>query len=218
VAHNVAETARHPLLRALGGVLGIIEAVVPPALFVGVYAFTSKAPGLPWAAMIVSALSAVLFIAIRLIRHEGATQAIAGLITVAASVFLVLVSGKAENNFLPGLITNIAYAAAFLISILVGWPLVGVAVGLLSKRGHGWRSKPREKRMFSWLSVMWLAMFLARVVVEVPLYFAHNVEALGIVKLVMGLPLYAPVVLLTWLFVRGMFIEEDNTSDQKNVS
>lgn len=210
---KVAAAVSHPLLRALGGVLGIVEAVVPPAIFVAVFAFTSSVPGLPWLAMLTSAFSAFVFISVRLVRREGATQAIAGLITVAASVLLVLLSGKAENNFLPGLITNGAYAVAFLVSILVGWPLVGIAVGLLSKRGHGWRSNPRERRVFSWLTVLWLGMFVTRIAVEVPLYVAHDVAALGVVKLVLGLPLYAPVVMLTWLFVRGMFAEEDTTSE-----
>jgi hypothetical protein len=55
-------------------------------------------------------------------------------------------------------------------------------------------------------------VFALRLVVEVPLYLASNVAALGIAKVVLGLPLYAPVVLMTWLFVRGMFIEESTTS------
>jgi len=204
---------KHPLLRSLGGVLGIVEAIVPAALFVVVLSLTSQYGGLPIWAISVSAFSAIIFIAIRLARKEGPTQAIAGLITVVASFVLALMSGRAENNFLPGIFTNAAYALAFTLSLVFGWPLVGVAVGLLTKKGHGWRAKRIEKRVFSWLTLMWIGMFAIRLAVEVPLYLSQNVAGLGIAKLVLGLPLYAPVVLLTWLFVRGMFIEETTSSD-----
>lgn len=208
----MASSAQHPLLASLGGVLGIVEAVVPPALFVLLFAFTGQQTGLPVLAMSVSAASAVVFIVVRIARKEGATQAIAGLVTVGASVVLALISGKAENNFLPGIITNAAYGLAFLISIFVGWPLVGVGTALLSKRGHDWRKKPHQKKVLTWLTVMWVGMFAIRLCVEIPLYATQNVGGLALAKLVLGLPLYAPIVMLTWLFVRGMFVEESTTS------
>jgi hypothetical protein len=131
---------------------------------------------------------------------------------------LALVSGRAENNFVLGIVTNAVYGFAFLLSIVFRWPLVGIAVGLLAKRGHGWRSNRVERRVFTWLTAMWVGMFAIRVTVEIPLYLSSNVDGLALAKLVLGLPLYAPVVLLTWLFVRGIFSEEDATSGQKNVS
>jgi hypothetical protein len=209
----VASISKHPLLASLGGVLGIVEAVVPPAIFVVLFAVTGQGGGFPVVAVICSGLSAVFFIVVRILRREGATQAIAGLVTVGASVVLALISGRAENNFLPGIITNAAYGFAFLVSIFIGWPLVGVATGLLTKRGHGWRTVRREKKILSWLTVMWVAMFAVRLSVEVPLYLSQNVGGLAVAKLVLGLPLYAPVVMLTWLFVRGMFAEVSPISE-----
>jgi hypothetical protein len=208
----------HPLLKAVGGVLGIVEAVVPPTLFVLIFALTSPRGGFPILAVAVSAASAIGFIVVRLLRREGATQAVAGLITIGGSLVLALVTGRAENNFIGGIVTNAAYAFAFLVSVLIGWPLIGVAVGLITKQGHGWRSNPREKRVLSLLTLLWVGMFALRLAVEVPLYLTQNVAGLGIAKLVLGLPLYAPVVVVTWLFVRGMFAEEKTKSDQKNVS
>jgi hypothetical protein len=209
---------QHPLLKAVGGILGIIEAVVPPTLFVLVFALTSSNGGFPYLAVAVSGAAAVAFIVIRLARREGATQAIAGLITVGGSLILALVTGRAENNFVGGIVTNAVYSVAFLVSVIVGWPLVGVAVGLITKRGHGWRSNAHEKRVLTWLTLLWVGMFALRLAVEIPLYLTQNVAGLGIAKLVLGLPLYAPVVVVTWLFVRGMFVEESTKTDQKNVS
>ncbi len=204
----------HPLFVALGGVLGIVEALVPPLLFVVIFTVTTvgsptpASPTLPWAAMIISGLASVIFIVVRLIRREGVTQAVAGLISVVASIVLTAVTNRAENNFLIGIVTNGAYGAAFLLSVIIGWPLVGIAVGFLTKRGHGWRQQKHQKRILSWLTVMWVGMFAIRLLVEVPLYLASNVAGLSIAKLILGLPLYAPVVLITWLFVRGMFLEK----------
>jgi hypothetical protein len=41
--------------------------------------------------------------------------------------------------------------------------------------------------------------------VQLPLYFAGNVTALGTLKLLMGLPLFAPLVAVTWLAVRALY-------------
>jgi hypothetical protein len=55
------------------------------------------------------------------------------------------------------------------------------------------------------LTLCWFALFAARLAVQVPLYFAGNVPALAITKLIMGVPLYAPLLLLSWLMVRASF-------------
>jgi hypothetical protein len=157
--------------------------------------------------MIISGAASLVFIVVRIVRREGITQAVAGLISVVASILLSAFTNRAENNFLIGIVTNAAYGLAFLLSVLVRWPLVGVAVGFLTKRGHGWRSQKNQRRILSWLTVMWVGMFALRLAVEVPLYIASNVAGLSIAKLILGLPLYAPVVLVTWLVVRGMFRE-----------
>ena len=203
--------SQHPLLAALGGVLGIVEAIVPPFIFVVILTFTSKQPGLPWAAMIVSGAASIVFIAVRLIRREGLTQAIAGFVGVIGSVILAAMTNRAENNFLLGIWTNAIYGIAFLVSILVRWPLVGIAIGVFTKKGHDWRSTPHQRRILTRLTWLWVFMFAMRVAVEVPLYLSANVEGLGLAKLVLGLPLYAPVVIVSWLFVRGMFIEENES-------
>jgi hypothetical protein len=189
-------------------VLGIFEALIPSTIFVVVFALTATATSFPVMAIILSASASIVFIAVRVIRKEGVTQAIAGLIAVVGSFVLALMSGRAENNFVIGIWTNAAYLLAFIISLAFRWPLVGVAIGLFTKRGHNWRQDPKLFTTMMWLTALWCFMFALRLVVEVPLYIAANVGALGVVKLVLGLPLYAPVVVVTWLFVRGMFLEK----------
>ena len=84
----------------------------------------------------------------RLVRRESPRHALSGLVGVAFAAFVATRSGRAENFFLPGLLANAAYAAAFLISLAVRWPLVGVIVGQLDGEGNGWREDPARVRAF----------------------------------------------------------------------
>ncbi len=97
------------------------------------------------------------------------------------------------------------YGTVLLVSALVGWALIGLAAGFLMGDVRGWRQEPRKRRAFFWLTIAWAALFFARLAVQLPLYFSGNVQALGTLKLVMGLPLFAPMVALTWLVVRALY-------------
>ncbi|THG33575.1 DUF3159 domain-containing protein [Naasia lichenicola] len=189
------------VLGAIGGVRGILEAVLPGFVFLLLFTLT---PSLPLA-LGVSVGVAAVFSIIRIIQKGPFTQAIGGLVAVAASAALALVTGRAENNFILGLITNVAYGVALLISVLVRWPLIGLAVGFLLGEGTAWRADRRKFRAMQGLTLVWVAMFAARLAVQVPLYLAGNLELLATFKLVMGLPLYAPLLVLSWLIVRAVF-------------
>ena len=114
-------------------------------------------------------------------------------------------TGEASNTFIPGFITNALYGTAFLVSALIGWSLIGLAVGFLMGEGTAWRADKKKRRVFFWLAIAWASLFAARLLVQLPLYFADNVTALGTLKLVMGLPLFAPLVAVTWLAVRALY-------------
>jgi hypothetical protein len=189
------------MLGALGGVRGLAETILPGLVFLIIYTFTKNVP----LALGASVAVAVVFTVIRLIGRTPVTQAIAGLLGVAASAILALLTGRGEDNFIPGLLTNGAFGLALLVSILVGWPLIGLAAGFLMDVGVSWRANRAQFRIMQLVTVVWLLMFAARLAVELPLYFAHNIEGLAIAKLLMGLPLYAPLLLVTWFVVRAVF-------------
>lgn len=189
------------LLGALGGVRGLAEAILPGLVFLVVYTFTKEL--VP--ALAASLGLAVVFTVVRLVRRSGPTQAIAGLIGVGASAALALWTGRAEDNYVLGFYTNAAYAVALLVSLLVRWPLIGVIVGFLVGDGTAWRTERRKLRAMQFLTLVWLGLFAARLIVQVPFYFAGNVEALGATRLLMGVPLYALVLVFTWLVVRAVY-------------
>lgn len=189
------------LIGALGGVRGLAEAIVPGLVFLVTYTFTRE---LVWA-LVASVGLAVVFTVVRLVARSQPSQAIAGLIGVAASAALALWTGRAEDNYLIGFYTNAAYATGLLISMLVRWPAVGLIVGFLMGDGTEWRRRKRTYRAMQFLTLVWLGMFVARLLVQVPFYFAGNVEALGATRLLMGLPLYALLLVFSWLVVRAVY-------------
>lgn len=192
------------LLAALGGVRGLLETIVPGFVFLILFTFTQNVP----LSIGVSVAVAVLFTVVRIVGKTPVTQAMAGLIGVGVSAILALVTGRGEDNFILGIWTNAAYAAALLISILVRWPLIGLAAGYLMGDGLAWRSVKGKFRVMQALTFLWFLLFAARLLVQVPLYLAHTDEAtsaLALTKLLMGVPLYAPLLLVTWFVVKGQF-------------
>ncbi|MFF1633302.1 DUF3159 domain-containing protein [Leifsonia sp. NPDC058248] len=192
------------LMGALGGVRGLAETILPGLVFLILFTFTQNVP----LSIGCSVLVAVVFTVVRLIGRTPVTQAIAGLLGVGISAILALITGRGEDNFILGIWTNAAYAAALLVSILVRWPLIGLAAGYLMGDGLAWRSDRRKFRVMQALTFLWFLLFAARLVVQVPLYLAHTdaaTSALALTKLLMGVPLYAPLVLITWFVVRGQF-------------
>lgn len=199
-----SSNGKHPLWNAMGGALGIVETVLPGLLFVTVFTLTLN----PWSAIAISVAASVLFTAYRLIRRQAATQALVGLLGVVISAILAIMSNKPEDNFVVGMATNGVYGAVFLISILAGWPIIGIVVGLVRSEGTKWRKNRHHKRVYVGVTAMWVAMFALRLAVEYPLYLAGDIAGLGTAKLVLGLPLYVPVLALTWLIVRSLYREK----------
>jgi hypothetical protein len=175
------------------------ETALPAVAFVVAYGASGSNTDL--SAAVAVGLALVLAVA-RLIKRESPRHALSGLIGVAFAAFIAARSGRAENFFLPGLLVNAAYAAAFVASIAVRWPLVGVIVGQLDGEGNAWREDPGRTRSFVRATWLWAGLFVVRLAVQTPLYLAGAVMALGVARTAMGLPLFALGLWLTWLMVR----------------
>jgi hypothetical protein len=195
-----AERTQPPgLAEAVGGPLGIVETSVPAIAFVTAYVASGSDTNT--AAGVAVGLALVLAVA-RLVRRESPRHALSGLVGVAFAAFVATRSGRAEDFFLPGLLANAAYASAFVISIAVRRPLVGLIVSQLDAEGAGWREDPERVRAFMRASWLWAGMFVLRLLVQLPLYLAGAVVALGIARTAMGLPLFALGLWLSWRLVR----------------
>lgn len=192
------------LLASMGGWLGIVETVLPTVLFITVFSFTSNG----FAAVISAASASVVFLLIRLITRGMLTQVLVGGAGVAVAAFLALrEGGQTQDYFLIGFYTNAAYAAVLLVSVLVRQPLIGVAVALLTGN-KDWKKRPGLRYRFYLVTILWVGFFSLRLAVQLPLYFAGAIEALATARLVMGAPMYALLLVVSWLILKAVFLQK----------
>jgi len=194
------------LLSAIGGVRGLIESILPGLGFLVLYSVTRN---LLLSVLVPVAISLV-FVVIRLVGRTPLTQAFAGVAGIAISAVLALVTGKPEDNFLPGIVINCVSLVVLLISIVARWPLIGVIVGFLTNEGSAWRGNRARRRVLYIATWLWCGLFALRLAVEVPLYLSREIEWLAGTKLLLGVPLYAAFIWITWLLVRVVYGRPDD--------
>ena len=188
------------LANALGGAKGLIDSSLPTVAFVVLY--TMLKVELMTAVYVALATAGVLAL-LRLIQKHSLQQVLSGLIGVAIAAWFVSRTGRAEDYFLPGLFTNLAYGVGVLLSILLRFPAVGFVVGALTGDLLGWRKDPAKIRLYSLVSWWWVGMFTLRLLVQVPLYLAGSIELLATARLIMGWPLYLAVAFVTYRAIKA---------------
>ena len=164
--------------------------------------YTAAGNNITTSAIAAVALAAVLGLA-RVVRRQTPIYALSGVLGVAISGYIAHRTGKAENFFLLGLLLNIAYASAFLVSLVVRWPLIGVLVSALSKGDYSWRDNRAVLKAYNRATAVWAVLFLSRIAVQLPLYFADALVALGAARIGMGVPLFVVGVWFSWLLLRN---------------
>lgn len=198
------------LLGAIGGVRGIVESIVPGIAFLVIYLTTHNL----LIAVLVPAFLALLLVVIRAGAKSSMSSAVTGAVLLAVTAVLTLITGRAVNNFIPGMVINAVGFVVMLVSILARWPLVGLVVGLLFGDIESWRKNAAKRRILTIATWFWVGLFAVRLAIEVPLYFANDVTALGIVRLITSVPLYALCLWATWLLVRGVYAGDSAVDDE----
>ncbi|WP_433559109.1 DUF3159 domain-containing protein [Pseudonocardia xinjiangensis] len=185
------------LLEQMGGVQGIVASTIPVGVFVLVNVLFALQ-----AALIAALAAGVAIAAWRIARKQALQPAVSGLFAVGVAAFLAYRTGEARAFYLPGLLFSAALGFAFLVSVLVRWPLAGVVWHGINGDGQGWRQDPRMLRAYTLASLLWTLVFAARVVVQGLLYNADEETWLGIARLAMGYPLVGVALLGTFWAVR----------------
>ena len=201
------------LERAIGGWRGMVDSGLPTVIFITVYVINARQL-VP--ALVAAIAAGVLLAGYRLVRRERLQQVLTGFLGLAIAAGFSAWTGQAENFFLPGLITNIAYGTAFVVSILVRWPLLGLAMGYLTGDGISWRRDKRLMRTYSAASWIWVGVFFSRLAVQVPLYLAAAVELLGVARVVMGWPLFLAAAYLTYRVLTPIYQERRSAGESTN--
>lgn len=196
------------MAQQLGGWRGLVESSIPVAVFVvvnvvlGMYPALGTRTSLKWA--VGAAVGTALVIAaVRLAQGRTVRHAVNGLFGIALGAWLAWNSGKAVDFYLPGIIFSLAYAVAMLVSIVVKQPLVGWIWTVVANGGRNdWRDDQRLVRTFAWLTGLWAAIYLLKVVIQTALYQQEATTALGIARIVLGYPPYALLLAISIWAVR----------------
>lgn len=188
-------TTEQLMANAIGGWRGLLDGSLPSAVFLVGYIVG----GQQLRPAVIGAVAAGLLIAVlRIVRKQSLQQVLSGFLGVAFCAWFASRTGNAEDYYLPGLLINAVYGTVLAVSCLVGHPLLGYGVGAATGDVTGWRSVPEQRRAYALATWFFVAVFALRIVVQLPLYLAGSVAALGTARLFMGWPLFALAAFLAF--------------------
>jgi hypothetical protein len=195
---------RHRLSTALGGWRGSIETALPTIAFVVVWTWRKDVP----AAVIAAAGITGVLALVRIVQRQSLQFVLSAALATGVAAFFALRSGRAEDAFLPGILTSAAWGVGALLSVVTRWPLVGFMVGAgdprVAEDPFAWRRDPGLVRVCQRLTLVLVMLYALRVAIMLPLYFAGQVALLGVAKVVLGWPLWlAAVAVMGWMLLRG---------------
>lgn len=174
----------------------IVDTGLAPIVFIVVNSFA----GLETAAVAAIAVALGLMLE-RLARRASPINAVGGLIGTGIAVYIALRTGTAEGFFWPKVAQNGAYGLAFLISVLIRRPLIGVAAKLIFQLPAEYLRDPRVRPAYTVASLAWVVLFFTRAVVYTVLILAGKAEWLAAVVLVLGWPAFAATIFFSFRYV-----------------
>lgn len=186
---QIREQYRQQLLASIGGWSGTVVAAVPPVVFV----IVNSVAGLR-TAVLAAVGSAALLAGYRLIRRQPLQQALMGLFAVVVASLIAARTGQAKGYFLIGIWSSFAYAAAFIASLVVRHPIVGLAWEFLdptpAAATRGWRRIRPLLHAYDLATLLAGLIFLSRGVVQLALFQQNRTGWLAVARIAMGYPLY----------------------------
>jgi hypothetical protein len=213
---TVEAVVRRQLATALGGRRGMVEAAVPTITFTVLWLTTRELP----VALGVSLGAAGLLLVVRLVQRSTPQVGLNAMFGIAIGWVFVRIAasrgGDADDQalayFLPGILYNAGYAAIFVFTCLIGWPVVGFMVGSVAGDPTAWHDDPQVVRLCRNLTLMLVLPCVIRIAVQAPLYLGGRgadeagpwIAALGVSKIAMGWPLQvAALAGMVWLLARN---------------
>lgn len=190
-------TPAQAMLAQMGGVSGLIYSALPVAVLVPVNTAFGLVPA------ILAAVGVAFAVLVwRLIRHDSVQPAVAGFIGVGISALIAWLVGASKGYFLLGIWTSLIWAVVFAVSVLVRRPIVGYIWSWVNGHDRSWRQARKAVLAFDAATLVWVAVFGARFLVQHHLYDADKTGWLGVARIAMGWPLAAVGALVTYLAIR----------------
>lgn len=206
---TVEQVVRAKLAEALGGRRGVVETAVPTIVFTVSWILLSD---LRLSLVLAGSATAALLL-VRIVQRSTPQFCLNALVGIGIAALFAARSGDARDVFLPGILYNGGYAVVLVLSILVGWPLMGVMIaGLLGETTSEWRRDPGFVSLCNRLTWVLAAPCILRVLVQYPLWAADRVGWLGATKLALGWPLQlASFAFMAWLLSRDRTPADSDT-------
>lgn len=205
---TVEQVVRAQLARALGGRRGIIESAVPTALFTICFLVSDQIRLSLYLSIGVTAGLLVLRVLQRS-TTQFVFNALVGIGIGALFAYRASQSGGSDEDiaravFTPGLIYNGAYAVVIILTIVIGWPIVGFMVGSVTGDATAWHRDKAMVKLCSQLTWILAIPCVIRVAVQLPLWLDHQIGLLGVSKIALGWPLQlASFAVMAWLLSRN---------------
>jgi len=197
---TVEQLVRAKLSEALGGRRGIVESAVPTVLFTVMFVSTHELR----LSLVVSIVATALLLVVRIVQRSTVQFVLTALFGIGIAALIASRTGEARDVFLPGILYNAGYAAVFVFSILIGWPLVGFMIGSITGDPTGWHNDRSIVRLCAQLTWLFAAPCILRVLVQYPLYAGDHIALLGTAKVTLGWPLQiASFAAMAWLLSRN---------------
>ena len=198
----VEEFVRYQLSQSLGGARGMIESALPFIAFTIAWVITRQL----YPAIAAAVVTAMLLAVIRLIQRQSIKYVVQAVIPTAIAVLIATRTGRAQDVFLPGIIDNGALAVLSIVTVAIRKPLVGFIIGAAVGDPTGWTRDSGLVKMTSKLTLVLAVPYVARFVIQLPLFLAGQVVLLGIAKVILGWPL-----LIAALTVIGLMLSKGQT-------
>lgn len=125
-APTVEELLRERISSAIGGWRGALDAALPTLGFVIAWTATADLRG----SVIVAGAAVVALAVVRQWRGQTQRFVIGAAVAVAIAAFFALRSGRAQDAFLPGMLTTAAVGLLYLVSNAIRWPVFGFVMAL----------------------------------------------------------------------------------------
>lgn len=193
MARTVDDDIREEIRSLFVGDRTLGDSFAPPLLFVLINAVWS----LGWAAALAIAAGAVVALW-RIRKGQQVTYALAGIGAVAFAAWLAVRSGRAEDYFIPGIISALGWALGTLLSILGKRPLAAWASWAYRQWPLHWYWRDDVRPAYGHVSWYWFFYFLIRGGVSGWLYLAEQPEALAVWKSLTSWPTILPLLYLTY--------------------
>jgi hypothetical protein len=198
----VEEFVRYQLSQSLGGARGMIESALPFIAFTIAWVITRQL----YPAIAAAVVTAMLLAVIRLIQRQSIKYVVQAVIPTAIAVLIATRTGRAQDVFLPGILYNGALAVLSIVTVAIRKPLVGFIIGAAVGDPTGWTRDSGLVKMTSKLTLVLAVPYVARFVIQLPLFLAGQVVLLGIAKVILGWPL-----LIAALTVIGLMLSKGQT-------